>query len=86
MACWPGTARSRCTGCAGCRRLVVQRLADEAAGRPAPGAARRADEVAALADRGTKALDLPHGVRAIAEHGVLRFAATPLDGRRNPIN
>jgi tRNA(Ile)-lysidine synthase len=59
------------------RRLVVQRLADEAVGRPAAGAARRADEVAALADRGTKALDLPRGVRAIAEHGVLRFARTP---------
>ena len=59
------------------RRLVVQRLADEALGRPAAGAARRADEVAALADRGTKALDLPHGVRAIAEHGVLRFGRTP---------
>src|SRR5437764_1014064 len=28
------------------RRLVVQRLADLAAGRPAPGTARRADEVA----------------------------------------
>jgi tRNA(Ile)-lysidine synthase len=68
------------------RRLVVQRLADEAAGRPAAGAARRADEVAALAERGTKALDLPHGVRAIAEHGTLRFGPTPLEGRRNPIN
>jgi tRNA(Ile)-lysidine synthase len=68
------------------RRLVVQRLADEAAGGPAAGAARRADEVAALADRGTKALDLPHGVRAIAEHGVLRFRRTPLEGRPNPIN
>ncbi len=68
------------------RRLVVQRLADEAAGHPAAGAARRADEVAALGDRGTQALDLPHGVRAIAEHGVLRFGPTPLDGRRNPIN
>jgi tRNA(Ile)-lysidine synthase len=55
------------------RRLVVQRLADGAVGRPAPGAARRADEVAALSDRGTAALDLPHGVRAIAEGGVLRF-------------
>jgi tRNA(Ile)-lysidine synthase len=68
------------------RRLVVQRLADEAAGRPAAGAARRAEEVAALSDRGTKALDLPHGVRAIAERGVLRFGPTPLDARRNPIN
>jgi tRNA(Ile)-lysidine synthase len=62
------------------RRLVVQRLADQAVGGPAPGAARRADEVAALADHGTAALDLPHGVRAIAEGGVLRFGRTPHAG------
>ncbi len=59
------------------RRLVVQRLADGAAGGPAPGAARRADEVCALADHGTAALDLPHGVRALAERGILRFEPTP---------
>jgi tRNA(Ile)-lysidine synthase len=63
------------------RRLVVQRLADAAAGAPAPGAARRADDVAALADHGIAALDLPHGVRAIAEHGVLRFGRTPRERR-----
>ncbi len=51
-------------------RLVLQRLADEAAGRPAPGTARRAEEILAL-DHG--ALDLPHGVRAIVERGTLRF-------------
>jgi tRNA(Ile)-lysidine synthase len=55
------------------RRLIVQRLADGAAGRPAPGAARRAEEVAALGPRA--ALDLPHGVRAVTERGVLRFIA-----------
>jgi tRNA(Ile)-lysidine synthase len=59
------------------RRLVVQRLADQAAGGLAPGAARRTDELAAMDDRGTAALDLPHGVRAIAERGVLRFERTP---------
>jgi tRNA(Ile)-lysidine synthase len=65
------------------RRLVVQRLADRAIGAPAPGAARRADEVAALSDKGTAALDLPSGVRAIAEGGVLRFVRTPpLDAAR----
>jgi tRNA(Ile)-lysidine synthase len=68
------------------RRLVVQRLADEAAGGPAAGAARRAEEVAALAAHGTKALDLPHGVRATARHGVLRFGPTPLGPRRKPIH
>lgn len=54
------------------RRLVVQRLADRAAGRPVPGAARHADEVAALRRTGTAMLDLGGGVRAIAERGVLR--------------
>ena len=52
------------------RRLVVQRLADTAVGHPAPGTARRVDEIEALR-RG--ALDLPHGVRAVVEAGVLRF-------------
>jgi tRNA(Ile)-lysidine synthase len=59
------------------RRLVVQRLADEAAGEPAAGAARRADEVAALSEHGTACLDLPHGVRATVTGGVLRFGRTP---------
>jgi hypoxanthine phosphoribosyltransferase len=59
------------------RRLVVQRLADEAAGGPAAGVARRADEVAALSEHGIKSLDLPHGVRAIADRGVVRFGQTP---------
>lgn len=57
------------------RRLVVQRLADAAADGPAAGAARRADDVAELGD--DAALDLPHGVRAIVERGVLRFGRTP---------
>ena len=59
------------------RRLIVQRLADEAAAGPAAGVARRADDVAAMSDHGTAALDLPHGVRAIAERGIVRFARTP---------
>jgi tRNA(Ile)-lysidine synthase len=54
------------------RRLVVQRLADSAAGRPVAGAARHADEVAALRRTGTAMLDLGDGVRAVAERGVLR--------------
>ena len=48
------------------RRLVVQRLADRAAGRPVPGAARHAEEVAALS-RGGSMLDLGSGVRAVLE-------------------
>ncbi len=54
------------------RRLVVQRLADRAAGRPVPGAANHADEVAALRRTGTARLDLGGGVRAVVERGVLR--------------
>jgi tRNA(Ile)-lysidine synthase len=53
------------------RRLVLQRLADAAAGRPVPGAARFADQVAGLS-RGGSRLDLGDGVRAVLEGGVLR--------------
>jgi tRNA(Ile)-lysidine synthase len=54
------------------RRLVVQRLADRAAGRQVPGAANHANEVAALRRTGTAMLDLGGGVRAVVERGVLR--------------
>jgi tRNA(Ile)-lysidine synthase len=53
------------------RRLVLQRLADEAAGRPVAGAARFAEQVAGLT-RGGSTLDLGSGVRAVLEGGVLR--------------
>jgi tRNA(Ile)-lysidine synthase len=53
------------------RRLVLQRLADEAVGRPVAGAARFAEQVAALT-RGGSALDLGGGVRAVLEGGILR--------------
>jgi tRNA(Ile)-lysidine synthase len=55
------------------RRLVVQRLADEAAGGFAPGVGRRAEEVASLSDRGTAMLDIGCGLRAIAEYGRVRI-------------
>lgn len=54
------------------RRLVVQRLADSAGGRPIAGAANHAEEVAALRRTGTALLDLGGGVRAVVERGVLR--------------
>jgi tRNA(Ile)-lysidine synthase len=54
------------------RRLVVQRLADDAAGRPVAGAARHAEQVAGLSPTGVAMLDLGGGVRAIVERGVLR--------------
>ena len=53
------------------RRLVLQRLADGAAGRPVPGAARFADQVAGLRRTGTAMLDLGSGVRAVVESGIL---------------
>jgi tRNA(Ile)-lysidine synthase len=46
-------------------RLVVQRLA--------AGAARRTEEIAALREHGSAVLDIGHGIRAVAEYGVLRF-------------
>jgi tRNA(Ile)-lysidine synthase len=53
------------------RRLVVQRLADRAAGRPVPGAARFAEQVTGLRRTGVARLDLGGGVRAVVEGGVL---------------
>jgi len=64
------------------RRLVVQRLADRAAGRPIPGAANHADEVAGLRRTGTAMLDLGGGVRAVVERGVLRAEHQPPRSRR----
>ncbi len=52
-------------------RLVVQRLADAAAGGLAPGAARRADEIAAL--NNGNALDVGSGLRAVVAHRIVRF-------------
>ena len=59
------------------RRLVVQRLADDAAGGLVPGAGRRAEEIAALGRSG--ALDVGGGVRAnVASRGaVLRRLRGP---------
>ena len=59
------------------RRLIVQQLADRAAGEPAAGVARRAEEVAALPAHGAASLHLPHGVRASVRGGVVRFDLTP---------
>jgi tRNA(Ile)-lysidine synthase len=53
------------------RRLVLQRLADQAAGRPVAGASRFAEQVAGLR-RGGSVLDLGNGVRAVLERGILR--------------
>jgi tRNA(Ile)-lysidine synthase len=54
-------------------RLVLQRLADEAAGGRAPSLAAHADAILALDAQGTAELDLPGGLRAISEYGRLRI-------------
>ncbi len=59
------------------QRLIVQRLADAAAGEPAAGVARRAADVAALPDTGSASVDLPHRVRATVDRGIVRFTRTP---------
>ncbi len=71
------------------QRLVLQRLADRAAGRPVPGAARFAEQVSGLRRTGTAKLDLGGGVRAVVERGVLHAEADglkrPYKGRFRPI-
>ena len=63
------------------RRLVVVRLAEDAAGTLVPGAGARVEELLALAPRGGSAeLDVGAGVRAVVEYGVLRMEA----GEREP--
>jgi tRNA(Ile)-lysidine synthase len=54
-------------------RLVLQRLADDAAGGRAPSIAAHTDAILALGDEGTAELDLPGGLRASSEYGRLRI-------------
>jgi tRNA(Ile)-lysidine synthase len=55
-------------------RLVVIRLAEDAAGEPVAGVGGRLAELVALAGRGGSAsLDVGAGTRAVVEYGVLRF-------------
>jgi tRNA(Ile)-lysidine synthase len=56
-------------------RLVVIRLAEDAAGAPVGGVGARVGELLALGRGGGSAqLDVGGGVRALVEYGVLRFA------------
>jgi tRNA(Ile)-lysidine synthase len=57
-------------------RLVVRRLAEDAAGRLCPRAAARLEDLLALGPRGG-ALDVGDGARAVVERGELRFEPTP---------
>jgi tRNA(Ile)-lysidine synthase len=61
-------------------RLALQRLADAAAGAPAPAVAAHLGAVLALRREGTAAHDLPGALRAVSEYGrvrVERRAAAP---------
>ncbi len=56
-------------------RLVLIRLAEDAAGALLPAIGSRLDEILALAHRGGSAsIDVGRGVQAVVEYGVLRFA------------
>ena len=57
------------------RRLVLQRLAERAAGGPLPLGTDRMQEIERLAARGgSGTAELGAGVRAVAEYGLVRFA------------
>jgi tRNA(Ile)-lysidine synthase len=54
-------------------RLVIQRLADQAADGIAPGAGAHAGAVVALGERGTTQVDIGCGLRAVSEYGTVRI-------------
>jgi tRNA(Ile)-lysidine synthase len=58
-------------------RLVLRAAAEEAAGGPLPLSRRDADRILALRTTGTAVVELPGGVRAVAEYGTLRFERGP---------
>jgi len=70
------------------RRLALRALAERASGRPVPLRRRRATEIVRLAlhPEGGE-IDLGHGVRAICEHGLIRFvAASEADAAPQPVS
>ena len=56
-------------------RLVLRRLAEAAADAPFSLSRAETDAVLALADEGSRSLDLGGGLRAVAEYGTVRFRA-----------
>ena len=77
------------------QRLLLRRLAEQAAHEPLPVDAeaaapralsrREADEILGLDDRGTKTLDLGGGLRAVAEYGTLRFTRAREEAVPDPV-
>jgi len=70
------------------RRLALRALAERATGRAVPLGRRRSEQImrlAALPEGGE--IDLGHGVRAICEHGWIRFqASTEADAAPEPVS
>jgi tRNA(Ile)-lysidine synthase len=67
------------------RRLLLRRLAEEAAGGPIPLRASQVREIEELAVRGgSAALDIGGGVRAVSEYGLLRFQRDAARGAPDP--
>jgi tRNA(Ile)-lysidine synthase len=64
------------------RRLVLRRLAELAGGELGAGDAER---IMALGGRGSKALDLGGGLRAVVEYGTLRFTRAPEATAPDPV-
>jgi tRNA(Ile)-lysidine synthase len=56
-------------------RLVLRAAAEEAVGRQLPLSRRDVDRVLAMRTAGTQVVELPGGVRAVAEYGAVRFEA-----------
>ena len=54
-------------------RLVLRAAAEDAAGGPLPVSRRDADRILSLGSSGSATVELPHGMRAVAEYGALRF-------------
>ena len=68
------------------RRLVLRKLAEDAAGEPRPLSRREAEEIAALGREGSKSLDLGGGLEAVAEYGTVRFVLDrPEPARPDPV-
>jgi tRNA(Ile)-lysidine synthase len=68
------------------RRLVLRRLAEEAARGPLPLRSSQVREIESLAERGGSAsLDLGAGVTVVSEYGVLRFQRAGGDEPPRPV-
>ena len=69
------------------RRLLLRRLAEQAARGEAPRALSRREVrgILSLGERGTKQLDLGGGLRAVAEYGTLRFTRAREEAAPDPV-